>query len=121
MARTYAIGRVAGLQLSAESSAIIASVLLWMLLSGSGTLGLGVPPAVAIAAGLVSVLLHWGSDIVHQLGHARVARAVGHPMIGIRLWGMLSASVYPSDEGSLPASVHIRRALGGPPASLLLT
>ena len=92
-----------------------------MLLSGIGTLGLGVPPAVAIAAGLVSVLLHWGSDIVHQLGHAWAARTAGHPMAGIRLWGLLSASIYPSDEGSLPASVHIRRALGGAPASLLLT
>jgi len=115
------VGRVAGLRLTAESSAIMGSVLLWMLLSGIGILGLGVPRAAAIAGGLVAVLLHWGSDIVHQLGHARAARATGHPMIGIRLWGMLSASVYPSDEGSLPASVHIRRALGGPPASLMLT
>jgi hypothetical protein len=42
-------------------------------------------------------------------------------MIGIRLWWLLSASVYPSDEGSLSAAVHIQRALGGPVASLLLT
>lgn len=77
-------------------------------------------PAAAILGGLFAVLLHWGSDIVHQLGHARAARVTGHPMIGIRLWGVLSASVYPSDEGSLPASVHVRRALGGAPASLLL-
>jgi hypothetical protein len=42
-------------------------------------------------------------------------------MIGIQLWWVLSASIYPRDEGSLPAAVHIRRALGGPVASLLLT
>jgi hypothetical protein len=66
-------------------------------------------------------VLHWASDIVHQLGHARAARKAGHPMIGIQLWWVLSASIYPRDEGSLPASVHIRRALGGPVASLLLT
>jgi len=121
MARTYDLGRVAGLRLSTELSAIIASVFLWMSFSGVVAFAFGVPPAAAIAGGLAAVLLHWGSDIVHQLGHARVARATGHPMIGIRLWSVFSASVYPSDEGSLPAAIHIRRALGGPPASLLLT
>jgi hypothetical protein len=115
------VGQVAGLRLSANLSAIMGSLLLWILLSGIGILGLGMPPATTIAGGLIAVVLHWCSDIVHQLGHARAARATGHPMVGIRLWGVLSTSVYPSDEGSLPASVHVRRALGGAPASLLLT
>jgi hypothetical protein len=115
------IGRIAGLRLTADLSAIIGSALLWILLSVIGTLGLGMSSAVAITGGLVAMMLHWCSDIVHQLGHARAARATGHPMIGIRLWGVLGASVYPREEGSLPASVHIRRALGGAPASLLLS
>ena len=41
--------------------------------------------------------------------------------VGINLWGPLSSSIYPADEPPLPRSVHIRRALGGPLASLLLT
>jgi hypothetical protein len=121
MAHAYQLGRIASLRLTADWSAIIGSLLLWVLLSGSAALGLGVSPAAAVVGGLVAVLLHWASDIVHQLGHARAARTTGHPMIGIRLWWVLSASIYPSDEGSLPAAVHIRRALGGPVASLLLT
>ena len=121
MAQSYDLGRVASLRLTAAPSAIVGSLLLWVLLSGIAALGLGLPPATAVAGGLVAVLLHWGSDIVHQLGHARAARATGHPMIGIRLWWVLSASIYPPEEGLLPASVHIRRALGGPVASLLLT
>ena len=120
MAQTYKLGRVSGLRLTADSSAIVGSLLLWVLLGGIAALGLGVPPVGAVAGSLVAVLLHWASDIVHQLGHARAARATGHPMIGIRLWWLLSASIYPP-EGVLPASVHIRRALGGPVASLLLT
>jgi hypothetical protein len=121
MAHAYQLGRVASLRLTAAPSAIVGSLLLWGLLSGIATLGLGMSPLAAVMGGLVAVLLHWASDIVHQLGHARAARATGHPMIGIRLWWVLSASIYPSDEGSLPAAVHIRRALGGPVASLLLT
>jgi hypothetical protein len=121
MAQTYKLGRVGSLRLTADSSAIVGSVLLWVLLSGIAVLGLAVPPVDAVAGGLVALLLHWASDIVHQLGHARAARATGHPMIGIRLWWVLSSSIYPRDEGSLPAAVHVRRALGGPLASLLLT
>ena len=121
MAHAYQLGRIASLRLTAAPSAIVGSILLWVLLSGIAALGLGVSPVAAVVGGLVAVLLHWASDIVHQLGHARAARATGHPMIGIRLWWLLSASIYPRDEGSLPAAVHIRRALGGPLASLLLT
>jgi hypothetical protein len=121
MAQSYDLGRVATLRLTAAPSAIGGSVLLWVLLSGIAALGLGVPPVAAVAGGLVAVLLHWGSDIVHQIGHARAARATGHPMIGIRLWWLLSSSTYPRDEGLLPAAVHVQRALGGPVASLLLT
>jgi hypothetical protein len=121
MARLYELGRLAGLRLTAGPSAVVGSAVLWALLSGVAAGALGVPPVAAIAGGLVAVLLHWGSDIVHQLGHAWVARVSGHPMIGIRLWWLLSASIYPRDEGPLPAAVHIRRALGGPVASLLLT
>jgi hypothetical protein len=120
MGYRYELGRLASLRLTAGPSAIVGSALLWVAL---GTIGLwlGAPVGAAIGGGLLAVLLHWGSDIVHQLGHARAARATGHPMIGIRLWWLLTASVYPRDEGPLPAAVHIRRALGGPIASLLLT
>ena len=41
-------------------------------------------------------------------------------MVGIRLWLLLTSSIYPSDEPHLPRSVHTRRALGGPIASLLV-
>ena len=121
MAQTIHLGRVASLRLTAAPSAFIGSLLLWVLLSGIAVLALNVAHTAAIAGGLIAVLLHWASDIVHQFGHARAARATGHPMVGIRLWWLLSASIYPSDEGPLPASVHIRRALGGPIASLVLT
>jgi hypothetical protein len=34
-------------------------------------------------------------------------------------WFIFGQSLYPPDEPSLPGSVHIRRALGGPIASIL--
>ena len=120
MAYRYELGRLAGLRLTAGPSVIVGSVVLWVIL-GNIALWLGAPAGAAIGGGLAAVLLHWASDIVHQIGHARAARATGHPMIGIQLWWVLSTSIYPRDEGPLPAAAHIRRALGGPIASLLLT
>ena len=54
---------------------------------------------------------------------ARAARRTGYPMSGIRLgkWGVLGTSLYPADEPALPAAIHIRRALGGPAGSLVVT
>ena len=120
MTRAFDLGSLGGLRISAGPSAIAGSALLWVMLGVAARL-LGVSLGAAILGGLIAVLLHWGSEIVHHLGHARAARATGHPMTGIRLWWLLGMSLYPRDEGPLPAAVHIRRALGGPAASGLLT
>lgn len=58
---------------------------------------------------------------MHDIGHVIAARSTGHPIIGLRLWTIFAINVYPSDEGELPARVHVIRALGGPIASATLT
>jgi hypothetical protein len=70
-------------------------------------------PGSALLAGLLSALVVFASDWLHQWGHARAARRTGHPMIGVHYHSLFSASQYPPDEPPLPASVHARRALGG--------
>ena len=114
------LGQVAGLELSAIPSAIVGSIVLWVVLSGLA-IWLGLSPLNVVIGAVMAVVLHWACELVHQLGHAWAARRVGYPMIGIRFWGMLSTSLYPLDEPPLPAALHIRRALGGPTASLLLS
>jgi hypothetical protein len=42
-------------------------------------------------------------------------------MIGVRFLGPLATSVYPHDEPELAPAVHVRRALGGPAGSAVLT
>lgn len=116
----YELGHVAGLRVTAKPSAVLGTLLLWAALSAIG-IGLGVPAAEAILGGLAATGLHWLSSLAHHLGHAVAARRTGYPMLGVRLWGVLGSSIYPRDEPALPARVHIRRALGGPLASLLLT
>jgi Zn-dependent protease len=115
------LGQVVGLPVSADRSAFIGSAVLWMLASGFSLAVLRQSLVVALMSGLLALVLHWCGVIWHQLGHAWAARRAGYPMTGIRLWHLLSTSIYPTDELPLPQSVHIRRALGGPVASLALT
>ncbi len=120
MANKIKLGKVGGLSLSAAPSAIGGSVLLWVALGGLVAGLLDVSPVEAVVGGLICAMLHWLSEFLHQVGHAVAARRTGYPMTGAHFWGVLSTSLYPSDEAALPAAIHIRRALGGPCASLLL-
>ena len=119
--KEFRLGRLGGLELSAVPSAFLGSLVLWLGLSGIAIILLRLPASDAVLGALAATALHWISDTLHQLGHARAARQTGHPMLGIRYWGVLSSSVYPADEPTLPAAVHLRRALGGPIMSALVT
>jgi hypothetical protein len=115
------LGKLAGLNLSARWSAVIALAGLWVVLSVVGVTLLGLTAGQAILGGLVGVGLHWASLLVHHLGHAWVARRTGYPMVGVRFWVLFGTSLYPENEPELPAKIHIRRALGGPFTSFMLT
>lgn len=118
--REYRLGRLGGLWLSARPSALAGALGMWLLLGALATRLLGLPRGAAARVAGAAVGAHWLSGIWHHLGHAFAARTTGYPMQGIRLWGILATSVYPTDEPSLPPALHLRRALGGPLASAAL-
>ncbi|MBV9547779.1 MAG: hypothetical protein JOY61_25675 [Chloroflexi bacterium] len=111
---------VFGLELTAVPSALAT----YVALVGVGALVAKkrrqLPLPATLVAGLAVAALHASSVLFHHFGHALFARWTGHPMTGVRFWGGLATSVYPSDEPPLPATVHLTRAAGGPLASLLL-
>lgn len=120
MGRLYELGTISGLRLTAGTSVALSMAIIWMLTAFGAAALLDVPAGEAIAGGFVCALLHEISVLLHQFGHAWAARRTGYPMIGVRLWGALGVSIYPSDEGTLPPSVHIQRALGGPIGSFIV-
>ena len=122
MANEYEIGKIFGLRLSIEPKFFIGTAIIWLVVGAVSFLLLEATFLQAFLVGLVTTLLYWASDIVHHLGHAYAARRTGYPMAGIRLGTLLllGTSLYPDDEGQLPGAIHIRRALGGPVASILL-
>lgn len=115
------LGTLFGLRLTAKPSVLGGTALVWAVWTAVTALVFGLGWGQALLVGLGATLLHWLSEFIHQLGHTWAARGVGHPMLGIRLWGLLSTSIYPASEGDLPAGVHIRRAVGGPFFSLILS
>lgn len=119
----FKLAKFAGLSLSAVPLALAGSILLLVLLSGIAMGVLHSPVGEAIGGSLLAVVLHWVSALAHHLGHAWAARRTGYPMIGIRFGtlGLFATSVYPPEEQSLSAKIHIRRALGGPLGSLLFS
>lgn len=120
MARTIKLGSVGGLKVLARPSAVVGTLLLWVVLAWVGVWSLNLSAGEAVLGGLLATLLHWAGELWHHLGHAWAARRVGYPMSGLMLIWLLAASLYPRDEGALSSRIHIRRALGGPAASLLL-
>lgn len=110
----------AGMPIRVTSSAVLASVALWVLLYAAATRLPRLPAKQAAPASLAAVLLHWASVLAHHAGHATASRTTGFTMSGVRLWGLLGSSLYPADEPPLPTAIHVRRALGGPVASLAL-
>lgn len=109
------------LEITAGKSAAGGFALLAAVLSVLGLAFCRLRPGAAVTGGLLGAILHYGSELWHQAGHARAAKRTGHPMEGVHLWGLLGTSIYPNDEPPLPDEVHVARAMGGPRASAILT
>ena len=101
-----------------KRTAWLTFALIWVVATFLSSRVLGRYLGAAILTGLGVALLHWVALLVHHMGHALAARSTGYPMVGVLMWWALATSLYPRDEPDLPASTHIRRAIGGPSASL---
>jgi hypothetical protein len=105
--------RLFGLQVTFAPAAVVGFAALALLAAWLAGWQLDLSAGPALLAGVLSALVFYVSDLLHQLGHALAARRAGHPMAGIHFFHVFSGSVYPRDEPPLPPAVHVRRALGG--------
>ncbi|HLA44071.1 MAG TPA: hypothetical protein VJZ27_11580, partial [Aggregatilineales bacterium] len=69
--KSVSVGTYDGLKVLAKPSAIIMSVLIFMLLLVIAIAIFDASIAVAVLAALGIVLLHWALEIWHQYGHYR--------------------------------------------------
>ena len=116
-------GKLFGLQISILPLGFVGTFALWVGFSAIAHYALGLAFGESVLLGFVATLLHWTFGLIHSLGHAFAAKRTGYPMLGITfgIFAILAATRYPKDEPTLPSSIHIRRALGGPIANGLLS
>ena len=118
--RSIRIGRLAGIPIGVQP--------LWVVIVGLITFSLGavyypdrvsgISPALAYALGLASALLLFASILLHELGHAVVARRHGVEIEEIDLWllgGVARMKGYPKAAGD-----ELRFALAGPAVTLAI-
>lgn len=110
-----------GVKLTVAFGALLWLWLLWTILLLIPYRLIGLPFWQSFWGAFVALLLHLVSVYWHDFGHVIAARNTGYPMVGIHLFSVIAATLYPTDEPALPARIHIKRALGGPFASALLS
>jgi Zn-dependent protease/predicted transcriptional regulator len=112
--RSYRIGRIAGIPVGVSPWwLVIVALITWSLGSAYFPEQVhGVAPAASYALGLASALLLFASILLHEFGHAIIARRHGIQVQEIDLWLLGGVSIMqgeahePSDE--------LRYALAGP-------
>jgi Zn-dependent protease len=114
------IGRLAGIPISIHPLwLVIVALITWSLGSSYYPDQVsGIAPAVAYALGLVSALLLFASILLHELGHAVVARRNGVEIEGIELW--LLGGVSKMKGAPHQATEELRFALAGPAVTVVI-
>lgn len=121
MPNKIVLGNLYNLEISAKPSAFVGFVAIWLVLGAIAFYVLRLTFLESLLGGFLCAALHYLSELVHHFGHAGAARNTGYPMRGVRFTHVLALSLYPKDEPPLSGKIHIRRALGGPAVSFVVT
>jgi len=119
MRQSVRLGRVAGIDIGANWSALVIAALLGYLLAAN-VLPMGAPGQSGLAYALVAVVvaaLFLAGLLGHELAHALVARHHGVGVRRITLWLLGGVSELESEPSSARAEFQI--AIAGPAASLV--
>lgn len=112
--------RLLGIPISLDASwLIILALLTWTLIDLFREAVPGLPAATYWAMGLAAALTFFTCIVLHEMGHALVARAVGIPIRGITLF--LFGGVAEMEEEPPSARSEFLMAIAGPAVSALLS
>lgn len=119
LSKSYFLGYLGPIRMTAERSAlpglVVISVVM-LALSVSLLTGTGLD---RLMAAILAVLGYYFWGLLHHLGHYLAGAYAGYPLTEIRVFAVIARDIYPRSEPTLAANIHIRRAVGGPTASIL--
>lgn len=110
-----------GMRTTFTLSALVGSVVLLIIMTMAALFLTELTLLNAIIAAIGATLIHWINETIHLYGHFLAAKRVGYPSTGAKLWAVVGMICYPEDEVELPAQTHIKRAIGGPILSLVVS
>ncbi len=118
--RSIRLGRLAGIPIGVQPLWLVIVALITVTLGAAyyPDEAPGIAPAAAYSLGLLSALMLFGSILLHELGHALVARRYGVEIEEIDLWllgGVARMSGYPRH-----ALDELRFAIAGPAVTLAI-
>jgi hypothetical protein len=105
------LGELFGLELSAKANTIFWAAILGLGLFLVGVFFLNLTLAESLVGAIVCILLHYVSELVHQLGHAGAARRAGYPMRGVRFWGLQGRATLARENSHSPGAGRAGRQL----------
>jgi len=115
--KTYKLFTIAGIRVGVDFSWFVVLFLAIFWLSNAFKIMLGGSDTVAYATAVITALLFFGSLLLHELGHAAVAKRAGIEVPSIDLW-MLGGMARMKSEPATPGE-EFRIAAAGPAVSLL--
>jgi Zn-dependent protease len=120
LAASIGLGRVAGIEIGINWTWLIVFALVGVTLSASvfPAVHAGLATATYVVMGVVATVLFFGSILLHELGHAVVARREGMEISGITLWVFGGVARFKGMFRSPGAEFRI--AVAGPLVSLAL-
>lgn len=121
MNKKYHLGTIGELEIYFQRNIFIGALILLGIFTASASLFLDYDLNKSLFAGALAVIAYYISEYFHQQGHQIAAIKTGYPMEGMVFIWVLAASLYPKDEPTLSAEIHIQRALGGPFRSFLIS
>jgi hypothetical protein len=112
--------KFAGLQINVQKNALYTFCVLVIIFAiATGILGFASGDLrdgsllEVIFVSLAAASFHFVAQFIHMIGHALAAWASGYPKSGMVFMYGFAMSLYPPDEPTLPARIHIQRSLGG--------
>jgi Zn-dependent protease len=84
--RTFQVARLFGIRIGVSASWFLILLLLILYLSGLFHEAIGGSRSTGYAVAVAGAVAYFGSLVLHELGHALVARRLGIPIAGIDLW-----------------------------------
>src|SRR5256885_10510976 len=112
------LARVFGIRIGVDVSWFIVLFFFIFILSGSFRTTLDSSDSVAYATAVASALLFFVSLVLHELGHALVARRLGIDVLGIDLWFFGGIAKMSRDTESPGAEFKV--AVAGPIVTLFV-